>query len=294
MFLAVVDHGGFNQAAAVVHKSQSTVHHAVQKLEQSLGVALFEVRGRKTALTPHGELLVHRGRYLLAEADRVESVAASLSVGVEASLCIAVDEAFPHSLLFSVIETVSQRFPSLKVELIEAVLSGSNELVETGSANVGLSAIPMEGGLNEEICRIRFLAVANPEHPLHQLGRELSEEDIKAHRQIVVRDSALSRSTDQGWLGSEQRWTVSHMRSSMELVLKGLGFAWLPEPAIAAQLQSGQLRLLDLPRGLERSMGFYLNYRDIDLLGPAAREFMGEMRLQSMAHAESKIIDILE
>jgi len=38
MFKAVVDAGGFNQAAALVHKSQSSVHHAVQKLENAIGV----------------------------------------------------------------------------------------------------------------------------------------------------------------------------------------------------------------------------------------------------------------
>ena len=62
MFRAVVTAGGFNQAALQVHKSQSSVHHAVGKLEESLGVKLFEVSGRKAVLTEAGELLLRRGR----------------------------------------------------------------------------------------------------------------------------------------------------------------------------------------------------------------------------------------
>ena len=54
MFQAVALAGGFNQAAEHVHKSQSSIHHAVQKLEESLGVALIEIRGRRAHLTPAG------------------------------------------------------------------------------------------------------------------------------------------------------------------------------------------------------------------------------------------------
>ena len=60
MFKAVADHGGFMQAAQQVHKSQSSIHHAVNKMEEQLGVNLFEVDGRKTVLTHAGKLLLRR------------------------------------------------------------------------------------------------------------------------------------------------------------------------------------------------------------------------------------------
>ncbi|MCP3291660.1 helix-turn-helix domain-containing protein, partial [Aeromonas hydrophila] len=54
IFQAVVDCGGYAQAAEALNKSQSSLNHAVAKLQQSLGVALLEVRGRKAVLTPAG------------------------------------------------------------------------------------------------------------------------------------------------------------------------------------------------------------------------------------------------
>lgn len=78
MFKAVVDAGGFNQAAAVVHKSQSSVHHAVQKLENAIGVELFENTGRKVQLSAQGELMYRRATFLLNEAQKLEAVATSL------------------------------------------------------------------------------------------------------------------------------------------------------------------------------------------------------------------------
>lgn len=59
MFNAVVDEGSFNQAASQVSKSTSSIHHAVNKLEDTLGVTLFVVEGRKTVLTDIGEVLLH-------------------------------------------------------------------------------------------------------------------------------------------------------------------------------------------------------------------------------------------
>ncbi len=66
--LAVVDTGGYAQAAAALHKSQSAVTYAVQKMESLLGVKIFEVIGRKARLTATGEVLYRRARSLLDEA----------------------------------------------------------------------------------------------------------------------------------------------------------------------------------------------------------------------------------
>ena len=63
--MAVVDAGGYAQAAEQLHKSQSAVTYAVQKLESLLAVKAFEVQGRKAVLTPTGQLLYRRASALL-------------------------------------------------------------------------------------------------------------------------------------------------------------------------------------------------------------------------------------
>ena len=282
MFKAVMDAGGFNQAAAQVHKSQSSIHHAVGKLEENLGLKLFEIAGRKAVLTDAGELLLRRGQYLLEEAERIESVARALSTGVEPELRIAVDGAFPQRMVFQTLEKVSALFPQVHFDIIDTVLSGSNELIHDGDADIALSPFSMEFNLNEELCLLEFVAVASPHHALHQLKKTLTYEDLKSYRQIVVRDSATQKKTSSGWLGAEQRWTVSNMRASVELVLSGMGYAWLPFPTISEALASGQLKRLPLHEGATRSASFYMNYKNKDHIGPAAREFMGELRLVTL------------
>ncbi|MBQ4830495.1 LysR family transcriptional regulator [Alteromonas sp. CI.11.F.A3] len=283
MFKAVVDAGGFNQAAALVHKSQSSVHHAVQKLENAIGVVLFENSGRKVKLSPQGELMYRRAAFVLNEAQKLEAVAASLQAGTETLLRIAVDIIFPSDLLYNVLSKVSEEFPLLRIEIEETVLSGANSLLDSGNVDIAISPFPYPGGFSEDLCEIDFAAVAHVDHPLHALDRALTLEDLKSHRQIVVRDSSAERKVDAGWLGAEQRWTVSHIRTSVDMISQGLGFAWLPIAIIKKELEEGLLLPLpiDSNSGLRRAM-LYLTFEDGDGLGPAARSFIGELRYQSM------------
>ncbi len=278
MFKAVVEHGGFNQAALVVHKTQSTVHHAVSKLEETLGFCLLEAKGRKVFPTKAGKLMLHRANYVLDEAIKLETVAESLNNCIETHLKIAIDAIFPQELLFCVLKSIAEKFPLLRIELIETILSGADELLDQSAVSVAISSYPLNT-FSEEVCKVEMLAVANPEHSLHQLKHPLSKEDLMSHRQIVVRDSALQLSKDEGWLHAEQRWTVSHMHTSIDLVCKNHGFAWLPKPNIQKQLQEGMLLPLNLIQGKSRSVSMYLNIADIDLLEPAAKIFVHEMLL---------------
>lgn len=282
MFRAVVEFGGFNQASQGVHKSQSSIHNAVGKIEESLEIKLFKIVGRKTRLTEEGELMLRRANFLLDEAAKIEAVGQTLGQGTESQLRIAVDEIFPQAVLYQVLENVSMQYPMLQIELIESVLNGASELLENTEVDIAISPITLRDGFSESLCYIEFIAVASPEHALHALDRELTLEDLKGHRQIVVRDSALATKKDEGWLGANQRWTVSHKQTSIDMICKGLGFAWLPGTSIKKQLETVQLKPLRLSHSSKRSTQLHLIFKDVDSLGPAARSFLAELRGQCM------------
>ncbi|WP_113907695.1 LysR family transcriptional regulator [Aliidiomarina celeris] len=277
MFKAVADQGGFLQAAKHIHKSQSTVHHAVNKLEEQLGVQLIQVDGRKTEVTEAGRQLLRRINYLLAETERFENVARNLQHGVESTLSIAVDEAFPKNMLYQVLSLVSEQHPLVHLEVTETILTGANEMLERGLAQIALSPFTLTNDLSEPLCTVEFVAVCGAMHPLAE-PEEQTLESLKSCRQIVLRDSALQRRSDVGWLGSEQRWTVSHVSTSVELIRKNLGFAWLPSNVVQPYLQDGSLVAIRLNRGEKRNMPFYLNFQDPDTLGPVAQAFIRHIR----------------
>src|SRR5882757_4529378 len=88
---AVVQYGGFGQAAEHLHKVQSAVSHQVRKLETQLGVVLFNRDGYRVRLTPAGEAILAEGRRLLSQAEHVSSIARQFSQGWEPNLLVIMD-----------------------------------------------------------------------------------------------------------------------------------------------------------------------------------------------------------
>ena len=281
MFHAVVEFGGFNQASQGVHKSQSSIHNAVRKIEASLGVKLFTIEGRKTVLTEAGEMIHRRSDYLLQEAKKVEAIGETLSQGIETHLRIAVDEIFPRTILYQALEQVSTQFPLVQIELNETILGGAIELLENDEAEMAIAPSSSKVGFSESLCHITFVAVASPNHPLSQTDRELNLEDLKSYRQIVVRDSSQSSKqsrASEGWLKAEQRWTVSHLYTSIDMICSGLGFAWLPLNLIENELKNGHLQRLKLSQLAQRTTQLFLSFKDGDCLGPVAQCLLSELR----------------
>lgn len=278
MVQAVAEYGGFMQAAEKIHKSQSSIHHAVSKIEQQLGVKFFYTEGRRTHLTESGERLLHRIHYLLRETERFEQFASNLQQGIESTLSIAVDGAFPKDRFYYALNQVAEAYPYVHLNVIETILTGANELLDKSQAQIALSPFPRHPFYSEEIAQVQFIAVCGSQHPLAQ-KTQVTQEDLKTNRQIVLRDSGSQEKSNVGWLHSEQRWTVSHISTSLELISNQQGFAWLPEPHIRPYLQDGRLVPLALPKGIAtRSHAFYLNRIDNDTLGPVAQAFLSHIR----------------
>ncbi|WP_372609458.1 LysR family transcriptional regulator [Halomonas sp.] len=278
MLAAVVDHGGFAKAAEAIHKSPSTLNHAVHKLEEQLGVQVFEPVGRQVRLTEAGEMLLRRARQLIEGAVSLEEVAASLAQGLEAEIVLAVDQIFSPDSLARALEAFSLAFPHVRVQLHETVLNGGIEMLHDKSADIVVSGISAQGFLGDPLGLVHFIAVAHPDHPLHQLTRPLNLRDLEQYRQLVVRDSAQRQSMDAGWLKAEQRWTLGHLDTSIDMLERGLGFAWIPETRLGPSLEAGRLVPLPLEAGGIREYPMQLIYRDRDRAGPATHAMAEALR----------------
>jgi DNA-binding transcriptional LysR family regulator len=262
--LAVVDAGGYAQAGAALHRSQSTVSYAVKQIESLLDVKLFEVKGRKAVLTEAGQVLYRRARTLVEEAATLERGAAAMAPDWKPELRLAVEVIFPTWLLLRCFEAFAEERPETRIELYETVLGGTDEALAGGQVDVAITSQLPEGFLGDPLMRVRVIAAAHPDHPLHRLGRDLTYRDLRRHRQIVIRDSGIHRTRAGAWLGAEQRWTVSHKATSIRAVAMGLGFAWCPEDSIRSELESGELKPLPLREGGERWGELYLVFADPD------------------------------
>lgn len=263
MLAAVIDQGGFAQAAEWLGKSQSAVSYGVQRLQKALGIPLLTISGRKAVLTSEGEILLRRARHVLEEVNRLQSLASGLVSGGQAVIRLAIDVVFPSPWLFCALAIFSKRYPDTRIELLETVLSGGSEALLNKEAELVVTSRIPPGFLGEKCHTFQFVAVAHPDHVLHQ-QQQLTLRDLSQHRQIVVRDSGIKQKVDSGWLGAEQRWTVSHMRTSIEALTQGLGFAWIPREKIKKELEQGLLKILPMEVDSARDVPLYIAFADRD------------------------------
>jgi DNA-binding transcriptional LysR family regulator len=266
--VAVVEAVGYAQAGARLHKSQSSVTYAVQKLEALLGVKAFEVKGRKAVLTATGQLLYRRARALVGEAVEIERAARTLSAGWEAEIALAVEVPFPSWMLFRMLARFGRESPQTRIEIYETVLGGAAEALQTGKVQLAIAPSTPPGNPGDPLLRMRFVPAAHPDHPLHRLGRPITVRDLRKHRHLVVRDSASTRTKETFTVDVEQRWTMSNMTSSILAARLGHGFAYYPEEKIRDELATGLLKVLPMREGGERWLQMYLVFADRDAAGP--------------------------
>ena len=279
--VAVVDEGGYARAAEVLHKSQSAVTYAVQKIESTLGVSAFEIRGRKAVLTTTGEFLYRRARALLDEAGALERAARRVAAGWEAEITLVVEVLFPTWLLLQCLDRFGQEAPHTHIELIESVLGGTPEALVEGRADLAVMPRVPTGFFGDLLMTVRFVPVAHPGHPLHDLGHELTERDLRNHRHVLVRDTGAQRDKSPLSVQTQQRWTVSNMPTSIGAICRGYGFAWVPEEKIRTELNEGQLKILPLRGGRERLLPLYLVIADRDAAGPGTLRLAEIIRKQA-------------
>lgn len=257
IFQAVVNCGGYAQAAQVLSKSQSSLNHAVSKLQDQLGVQLLEVKGRKAVLTQAGTVMLRRSQLLTQQVEDLEQLADSLEQGWEPSLTIACEHIQPKEPLYRALKQFLPQSRGTRVSLLSTVLSGTVEAITDASADIVITPDLPRGVLGKPFGQIKMVMVANQHHPL-AVQRHITHDDLVNHLQLVIRDSGRHPNSQHGWLRAEQRWTLSSFVEAIELLERGLGFAWVPEHMIKAQLAEGTLVHLNVKEGATLAIATYL------------------------------------
>ncbi len=269
--VAVVEEGSFAKAAEFLNKSQSAVSYAIARLEEQLPTPALKQDGRRASLTEAGEVLYRRAKQLLEHANELEQTAKCLADGWASELVLAVESIVPIDRVLEALAIFAERAPQTRVVLLETTLSGTDEALFERKADLVLSARIPTGFLASEIGETVMLPVAHHEHPLANCKHALNEVDLRANRQIVVRDSGQKRNQDAGWLEAEQRLTVSHFSTAIKAIENGLGFAFIPESFIRRQLDSGIFCQLNLSSQPHRTVPVYLVLPSSDNVGPATQ-----------------------
>jgi len=242
--------GSFSAAAAALHRVPSALSHAIARLEDDLGVALFDRQGRRATLNEAGRTLLADGRQLLRAAGELERRVQRIATGWEAELRIALDVILPVERLFPLIERFYAAGHATRISVAAEVLAGTWDALTGGRADLVIGApgdMPARAGLaSRRLGESRLRFVVAPGHPLAGLGRPLDDEEMARHRAVVIADTAqeMARRT-VGLFEGQEVLRVPDMRAKAAAQVAGLGVGslprWLADPEIAAG------RLVEIP-----------------------------------------------
>jgi DNA-binding transcriptional LysR family regulator len=244
---AVVDCGGYAEAAKALYLSQSTISYTIAKLQEQLGVPLLRIEGRKAVLTPEGRALLERSRNVLKEAIELEVLARQLGQGCAGEVRLVVEQNCPVDLLMRALHKFnSLGHASAIVRLREVAELKAEETLREQNADLAISESVPLGFLGEPLAEIEHIAVAHASHPLLALKREVTGADLARHVRIVVGQAVEEGRQGTAYLPTQHKWTMNSFDSAIAAVCEGLGFAWLPQHRIRKWLDDGSLLPLPL------------------------------------------------
>lgn len=246
---AVVQLGGFAPAAKHLNRSQSTISYAIARLQDQLGVKLFDLRGRKAQLTEVGRILLADAEPLLTGFRSLEQRARSLGSGGESEIRISVDSIFPTERLFAALSEFTQRFPHTNPKIKQATFLFPDVELSVHGAHLCITAFRSQEYFVKPSLEIRMLAVARYDHPLNQLRRQASRTDLVQHMIVVIEGMTPTGPKRQPYNHAQRFLPVNTIGAAVDAVRSGLCFGWLPIYLIQPQLDSGELVAITMPVG---------------------------------------------
>lgn len=163
---AVVEEGGFNAAALVLHRSQPAISQQIKTLEVEVGHTVLERRGG--ALTPMGRMLYARAKRLLIEADSLSREVQDFDETSERELRIGTSDTTALYVLPPLVKQFSEALPSCRFILINRNSADIAEQVLRGELDLGIVTLPTgHPGLDEtELFTQRMLLAVPSTNPL--------------------------------------------------------------------------------------------------------------------------------
>jgi len=250
--------GSFAAAAKELFRVPSTISYTVAKLEEDLGVQLFERFGPRVALTEAGEELLKEGRYLLKAAGDLERRVRRVASGWETEFTIAIDSMLDPCALMPDVQAFYEVADQTRLRLLKEALSGTWEALLDRRADLLVGAAgsgPSGGGYSAmPLATVSFAFVVAPGHPLAGIDRALSKADLAACRAVSVSDSARQlQARTVGLLFGQDTLAVPDMQTKYDYQRAGLGFGFLPEPWVREDVAEGRLviKTVDEPKSDE-------------------------------------------
>lgn len=248
---AIDRRGSYAAAAEELKKVPSALSYIIQKLEEQVGVTVFQRQGRRSVLTPAGKHLLKEGRHLLQALRHLEEQTRAIDSGWEPRIRIAFDSMFHAEKGFAIIEQFLRTYPTIEIDVREEVMNGGWEALINDDIDLllgGAGPVPQHKGIHATvIAHFSRVFAVSPNHPITQLPQPVSVDALRTYRTVVVHDSAKhSIAWTKGIISDSEHFYVPTVDYKIQAQLAGVGCGFLPRQRVQTYLDSGQLVEIDL------------------------------------------------
>ena len=170
-FIAVAEELNFHRAAERLHMSQPPLTQALQRMEEELGVQLFERSSRNVRLTQAGTIFLDEARRTIAQAERAITTARQVAQGFIGFLRIVFVSSAMNVYLPPVLRAFHQQYPNVVLKLHERTSGQQIKEIQTEWADVGFLMPPVLDASDLQLKSVfrESLVVALPRH--HRLAK---------------------------------------------------------------------------------------------------------------------------
>lgn len=236
--IAVADYRGFAVAANACFVTQPTLSMQIQKLEEELGVTLFDRSKQPVVPTAIGEIIISQARIVLRDSAQITELVKNQTKDVSGSVSIGVIPTLAPYLLPLFVQRLVKAYPKLRLTIHELQTEHIVEQISKGKLDLGILVTPLESNqiVEHVLFHEPFYLYTSPEHPLLK-RKTIQKNDLNAGEVWLLsdghcfRDQALSLCRDVKTKPDDMsnfRFESGNLETLKKMVDQGTGYTLLP------------------------------------------------------------------
>ena len=231
--IAVAEAGNFTIAAEQVFVTQPTLSMQIQKLEDELGVQIFNRTKKPIRLTKVGEQILEQARNILAEAKRMDDIVAQEKGYIGGEFKLGIIPTVMPTLLPMFLNTFINKYPKINLKIQELNTDSIITQLKEGKIDAGIAATPLKYDNIEErpLYYEPFVGYIPEQHRLNMV-EQLSQEDLQDENILVLEEGHCFRNQALSFCSLKKNNAFDLKSGSFETLInlsnEGLGMTLVP------------------------------------------------------------------
>lgn len=234
--LAVAEHQNFTKAALKVFVTQPTLSMQIQKLEDELGVKIFDRTKKPIQLTDTGKKIVNQARNIVNESDRIQDIVDQEKGFIGGTFRLGIIPTIMPTLLPMFLNNFIKKYPKVKLKIEELNTEAIIERLNEGHLDAAIAATPLElEGIKEQALYYEPFVAYIPEGHRLSIDKKLNVENLDIDDMLLLEDGHCFKDGIINLCKASRNYDGDHFQlesGSFETLIKlaneGLGMTLLP------------------------------------------------------------------